>query len=177
VALEFSLVQLQSFGETPIASLSYYRLVAPTGETQFAKELNDVVDTTCTPESAGKINMVGADYPWFNHNTIEMIAFERHAEGGLRCYYTSLGYAEQKADVAWQRVRQFDPPYYISVDYGNPSNPLPKAERVLITPSDPFNVVNTTVFRRIETSGSFKVVPGTRQSGVVVLQRASDSGD
>jgi hypothetical protein len=176
VAFEFVLVQLQSFGETPIASLSYYRLIAPTGETRFAKELNSVVDRTCTPESAGKINMVGADYPWFNHNTIEMIAFERHAESGLRCYYTALGYAEQSPEVAWKRVQEFDSPYYISVDYGNRSNPLPNAEQLLIAPSDPFNVVNTTVFNRVKSSGTYKVVPGSRESGVVVLQRASDVG-
>lgn len=170
LAVEFGLTQLQSFGQTPIASASYPRLVAPTSETPFAKELDDVVDQTCTTESAGKINMVGADHPWFNHNTIEMLAFQRYAESGRRCYYTALGYAEKDPEVAWKRLRKFGSPYYISIDYGNRTNPLPEAQRSLLTPSDPFNRVNTNVYRRVRRSGRYQIVPESRSTGIVILQ-------
>jgi hypothetical protein len=176
LVVEFGLVQLQSFGQTPIASMSYARLAAPASKSPFAKELDDVVQHTCTAASAGKINMVGAEHPWFNHNTIEMLAFERYADSGRRCYYTALGYAEKDTEAAWQRLQQFQSPYYISIDYGDRSNPLPAAEQSLITPSDPFNVVNTAVFKRVRASGIYEVVPGSRDTGLVVLRLAKAGG-
>jgi hypothetical protein len=173
---EFGLGELQSFGQTPIASMSDPRLTAPSSETPFARELNDVVDQTCTPGSSWKINMVGADYPWFNHNTLEMLAFERYRLSGLRCYYTALGYAEKDPEVAWKRLQQFLSPYYISIDYGDKANPLPAAQQSLIAPSDPFNVVNIAIFNRVRASKSYDVVPGSRRSGVIVLKQAGKGG-
>ena len=61
---------------------------------------------------------------------------------GRLCYYTALGYANQNPNVAWTRVKQFNSPYYISIDYGDRSNQLPEPERSLIIPSDPFNAIN-----------------------------------
>ncbi len=69
LAGEFGLVQLQSFGYTAIASMSFPTLAGPAAETSFARELNTIVGETCNSASAGRINIVGADYPWFNHNT------------------------------------------------------------------------------------------------------------
>ena len=168
--IEFGLVQLQSFGKKPIRSMTYAALAAPQPASTFSNELENIVRETCTPQSAGRINMVGADYPWFNHNTLEMLAFERYAEKGLRCYYTALGYAENNPNVAWQRVLEFKSPYYISIDYGDRSNPLPEAQRVLIDPSDPFNVVDKNVFWRTRASGTYRVVNGSGEAGVVVLR-------
>ncbi len=74
-----ALAQLQSFGQKPISSISDPRLVAPVSETRVREGTQPMSSTqTCTPDTAGKINMVGADYPWFNHNTLEMLAFERY---------------------------------------------------------------------------------------------------
>lgn len=175
-AIEFGFVQLQSFGVKPISSLSYAALVAPVANTAFAKELNAVVDATCNTDTAGKINMVGAEYPWFNHNNLEMLAFERFRLNGLRCYYTALGYASTDPEAGWTRVKQFASPYYISIDYGDASNPLPKAEQSLIVPTDPFNVINTAVFKRVVASGIYQLVPGSRDEGVVLLKRATGAG-
>lgn len=172
---EFGLVQLQSFGKTPIRSMTYAALVAPQPATTFSNELENVVRETCTSQSSGRINMVGADYPWFNHNTLQMLAFERYAEKGLSCYYAALGYAETHADVAWKRVLAFRSPYYISIDYGDRSNPLPDAQRALIDSSDPFNLVNKSVFQRTRASGMYRVIPGSVEAGVVVL-RARTAG-
>jgi hypothetical protein len=173
---EFAFAQLQSFGQSPISSLAYPTLVRPTPQTPFAKELNQVVDETCTADSAGRINMVGADYGWFNHNTIEMLAFERYALSGRRCYYTALGYAENDSEAAWARLVQYQSPYYISIDYGSRSNPLPPAEKRLVVPSDPFNVVNTAIFQRVRGSGTYSLVPGTRDDGLVVLKLVKSTG-
>jgi hypothetical protein len=175
-AVEFGFVQLQSFGKKPVSSMSYPALVAPVSNTAFAKELNDVVGATCNTETAGKINMVGAEYPWFNHNNLEMLAFERYRLNGLRCYYTALGYASTDPEAGWARVKQFASPYYISIDYGDASNPLPKEEQSLIVPADPFNVINTAVFKRVVASRIYHLVPGSREDGLVLLKRAGKAG-
>jgi Dolichyl-phosphate-mannose-protein mannosyltransferase len=168
--IEFGLVQLQSFGEKPISSMTYAALTAPQPATTFSRELENVVRETCRPESSGQINMVGADYPWFNHNTLQMLASEQYAEKGLHCYYTALGYAESNPNVAWTRLMTFKSPYYISIDYGDRSNSLPEAQRALIYPSDPFNVINKNVFQRAKASKLYRVVDGTTEAGLVVLQ-------
>jgi len=173
---EFGLGELQSFGQKPIGSLTYPTLSSPARETAFAKELDQVVDETCTADLAGRINMVGADYGWFNHNTIEMLAFERYAVSGRRCYYTALGYAENDTEAAWTRLQQYQSPYYISIDYGSKSNPLPADRKVLVVPSDPFNVVNTAIYQRVKASGTYKPVPGTRDDGLVVLKLVKSTG-
>ena len=84
--------------------------------------------------------------------------------------------SQKNTDVAWARLQQFQSPYYISIDYGNRSNPLPEAQRSLVIPSDPFNVVNTAIFQRVKASGSYRVVPGTRKIGAVVLHAAKAGG-
>jgi hypothetical protein len=170
LAADFGLTQLQSFGQVPIRSLSYPGLVAPASKTTFANALDEVVKETCTKDSAGKINMVGADYPWLNHNTLEMLAFERYAISGRRCYYTALGYAEKDTNAAWARLQGFQSPYYISIDYRDPTNPLPAALRSLVISSDPFNVVNTAIYRRVRASGSWRPLSGSRNAGLIVLR-------
>jgi hypothetical protein len=120
-------------------------VAAPVRHDPFADELNAIVERTCTPDASYKINMVGAELPWFNHNTLEMLAAQRYAESGRWCYYTSLGYAESDPSVAWKRVLDFKRPYFIGLDYGNKSNPLPPAQAGSITPNDSLNKVNVAV--------------------------------
>jgi hypothetical protein len=113
--------------------------------------------------------MVGVAYPWLNANTLEMLAAERFAESGRYCYYTSLGYASSDPSADWRRVLDFRPPYYISLDYGNRTNPPPaELEQAIATP-DPFNRTNVAVFRRVRSSGDYEVLDGTRRAGTVVL--------
>ena len=170
---QFTVVTFQSFGKLQTASLVSYPLTPPVAKSAFAGELNRVVTATCTPEADYKINMVGAEYPWLNHNTLEMLAIERYAESGKRCYYTALGYAENDPNIAFKRVEDFKSPYYISIDYGNPANPLPPTLQSLIIQADPFNKVNQIVFRRVVTSGLYQRIPGTAREGLVILRLRS----
>lgn len=176
LAAEFVVVTLQGFGYARQAALTSYPVKELMTEAGFAEALEDVVDRTCGIESTDRINMVGADYPWLNHNTLSMLAREQHSGDNLNCYYTALGYAENDPAVAWARVLEFRSPYYISIDYGNPVNPLPPDKRALILPSDPFNVVNVAVFRRVRESALFEVVPGSRREGLVILRSTTAKG-
>ena len=174
MVVQFALVTLQSFGHARGALVSY-PVVAPVRDERSANALEEVVAQTCTNASASRINMVGVDYPWLNHNTLELLAFARYAERGRRCYYTALGYAENDPEVAWKRVREFDPPFYISVDYGNPRNPLPPSQAAAVARSDAFNRINVAIFTRVKRSPEFKLVPESRSSGLVVFRAVDGS--
>ena len=172
LAAEFVVVTFQSFGYARQASLTSYPVKELMRETGFAQALERTIADTCGPESAGRINMVGADYPWLNHNNLSMVALEEHAGDGLICYYTALGYAENDPEVAWKRLLEFKSPYYISIDYDNPANPLPTDKQALILPSDPFNTVNVAIYRRVRASDAYEVVAGSQGQGLVVFRRA-----
>jgi uncharacterized membrane protein (GlpM family) len=175
VAGESVMTNLASFGYLNTSS-GTIRLAAPERDPSSLNALNAIVARTCTPSTANRINVVGADYPWLNFNTLQMLAAERFALSGRFCYYTSLGYAEVDPDAAWQRIRQFRPPYYISIDYGSRSNLLPAADRATIRSSDPFNRVNRAVYRRVVNDSSFRVLPETRQHGFVIFEAARRVG-
>ncbi len=176
LAAEFVVVTLQSFGHAREASWVSYPVKELTRDAAFAEALESAVAQTCGPDSSGRINMVGADYPWLNHNTLSMLALEEHADEGLTCYYTALGYAENDPELAWKRLLEFKSPYYIGIDYGNAANPLPADKQSLILSSDPFNAVNVAVYRRVRESGLFEPVPGSRRDGLVILRSTELGG-
>jgi hypothetical protein len=167
---EGTLTTLQSFGYWHRNSLVSYPLQPPKQKTEFAWALDRIVDRTCTPASANRINMVGVEYPWLNHNTLEMLAAERYASSGRWCYYTALGYAATDPTAAWQRVVQFQSPYYITLDYGNKRDPLPPDVAATIAPNDPFNLLNRVVYRRALRSGMYLPLARTREAGTIVLK-------
>jgi hypothetical protein len=119
--------------------------------------------------------MVGGDYPWFNANTLTMLAFERYAERGRRCYYTPLGYAESDPSVAWRRFQKINPPFYVSVDYGNAGNPLGVDQARAALRRNAFNRINLEIFNRVRHSRDFALVPGSRQDGFVVFRAVDRS--
>jgi hypothetical protein len=170
LTIEYLGVTLQSFGFAQRSSLVSYPIARPDRDSAFGSALDELVSRTCTAGSASRINVVGGDYPWFNANTLEMLAFERYAEGGRRCYYTSLGYAEGDPRVAWKRVRDFRPPYYVSVDYGNPRNLLPHDRAATAARADAFNRVNLAIFNRVRRSHEFALLPDSRRSGLVAFR-------
>jgi Dolichyl-phosphate-mannose-protein mannosyltransferase len=175
IALQFIVVTFQSFGHAPGALRASYALDAPLQDTRLARALDNVVTQTCTDAAVGRISVVGADYPWLNHNTVTFLARQRFAESGRRCNYTALGYAEQDPQGAWDRVRHADPPFYIAIDYGNPRNPLPAAQAAALTRDDAFNKVNVAVFERVVRSPDFDLLPRSRSTGLVIFRGSEAS--
>jgi 4-amino-4-deoxy-L-arabinose transferase-like glycosyltransferase len=174
IVAQFAVVTLQSFGHAPGALRSSYAVDAPVRDTRLARALDSVVTQTCTDAEVGRISMVGADYPWLNHNTLTFLAHRRFSESGRRCNYTALGYAEQDPGAAWERVRETDPPFYVGIDYGNPRNPLPATQAAAVAQDDAFNRVNVAVLDRVRRSPRFELVPGSRSTGLVIF-RAVDA--
>jgi hypothetical protein len=104
-----------------------------------------------------------------------MLAFERYAERGRRCYYTPLGYAESDPSVAWRRFQKINPPFYVSVDYGNAGNPLGVDQARAALRRNAFNRINLEIFNRVRHSRDFALVPGSRQDGFVVFRAVDRS--
>jgi hypothetical protein len=168
---QFALSTLQSFDTGTPRELMYVRLRAPAAKSAFAAELDRVVRLTCTNDTAGQVTMVGTDYPWLNANTLELLAHARF-QAGPHCSYTALGYALNDSGVAWQRVIDYGSPFLVTVDYGNPRNPLPPEFVAQTDLTDPFNEINVAVLRRAISSGRYTIVPGSRRVGVIVLRLA-----
>jgi Dolichyl-phosphate-mannose-protein mannosyltransferase len=168
-AFQYVVATGQELGAFRASRMAYVGLQRPvTG--RFSDALRTIVRQTCNAQSAGRINMVGVDYPWLNANVLEMYAAEEFRFSGRACYYTPLGYAEQNPAKAWQRLRDFKPPYFIALDYTNPANQLPTAQAETINPKDAFNAVDRAVFQRVRRSHLFAVVPGTEHSGLILLR-------
>jgi hypothetical protein len=146
-------------------------ITSPVRDSRFAAVLDG---RTCTAEASSRISVVGGEYPWLNANTLEMLAFSRYAENGRRCYYTSVGYGQDDAAAAWDRVGEFRAPFFISVDYGNPANPLPEAQAAAVAQFAWFNPVSTAVFDHVAQSPEYKPVPGSREAGLVVFRRIDE---
>jgi dolichyl-phosphate-mannose-protein mannosyltransferase len=169
VAFQFAVVTSDSFGG-PVPKALHYDRIRVDSNDPFAEALRKLAASTCNPQTSGRLSIVGVDYAWLNANSLTLLAHERFSRSGIDCYYTALGLAEQDAAAAWRRVRSFEPPYYIGVDYGNARNPLPVAQRTLVAPSDPFNVVNRAVLRQALNSGRFEIVQGTQHAGLILLR-------
>jgi 4-amino-4-deoxy-L-arabinose transferase-like glycosyltransferase len=169
LVVEGTLVTLQSYGYANSSRLVSYPLQSPQRKTELARTLDRIVDLTCTPASADRINAVGVEYPWLNHNTLEMLAAERYASSGRRCYYDALGYAPKDPAAAWRLLTQLKSPYYIGVDFGNAENPLPPSVAKTIVPDDPFNRLSHVIYLRALRSGLYAVLPRSRQTGTIVL--------
>ena len=176
LSVELLFVTLQGFGVAPVDRLTYYRLGAPQRDPALRTELEQLVDLTCTARSAGRITIVAAEHPWFNANTLAMIASGRNSRVERKCYYTSLGYAESDAARAWERIRALDPPYILAIDYGTVGNQLLPAIRVEAGRIDPFNRVNRAVIRRVRKAEAFDVLPGSRAHGFVIFEQVEEIG-
>jgi len=172
VSLQFAASTAQSFGAT-LKPLAYARIRAPVND-RFYQTLERIVTSTCTLKANYRISVVGVDYPWLNANTLSLLADETFGRRDRQCHYTPLGLAEQDSERAFQRLLTFKPPYYISLDYDNPNNPLSQAKSSSIVASDLFNTINREVHRRVLGSGLFEILPGSRRDGIVIL-RARDT--
>lgn len=106
--------------------------------------LNTIIKETCNSESVGGINVVAVEFPYLNANSLEYYAAQRRLDSHLLCYYTSLGYAENDQEKAWNRlVNVVKPPYFVTVQMDS------------FGKADAFNAVSLPITKRIEKSGDF----------------------
>ena len=118
---------------------------------------------------------MNADYFWLNGNTLTMLAFQKFALSGRRCYWTGLGRGLTDPDAAWHSLLYFDSPFLVSPDYGNPRNQISHDLEYTVglnyVLTSGYDRVDAAVYRRALRSGRYEIVPGSRRLGVVLLRR------
>lgn len=123
------------------------------------EDIEAIVSVTCNPGSAGKINVIGVEWPWLNANSIEYYATQRKLKADIQCYYTSIGYAENDVDKALDRIKNvIKPPYFITV------------ELRLLQNGDAFNRVSLSVTDFIEHAPSFIEEPQLRNGSIRIFR-------
>jgi hypothetical protein len=119
-------------------------------------ELVHLIQITSTVP--GRYNIVGVEVPWLNSNSAAFFAAKNRLATGIRCYYTSLGYAQQDLGAALKRIDEFQTLYFITLDE-------------TFQPAQNFvNVVSLRVMRELKGSARFQVVPFASQNGILVLE-------
>lgn len=171
---QLAFTTLQSFDTATPSELAYYRLREPAARSAFAAQVDRIIRLTCPRETAARATMVGTDYPWLNHNTLRMLARARF-QSGPRCNYNALGYAEADPEVGWRRLIESGALFFVTLDYGNPRNPLPADLRRQVKLNNAFNRINLAVLRRAIRSGRYTIVPQSRRLGLLVLRLAQET--
>jgi hypothetical protein len=140
-----------------ITNRSQWLLQLDSNRSRF-DELVHIIQITSTAQ--GRYNIVGVEVPWLNANSAAFFAAKNQLSTGVRCYYTSLGYAEKDVSVALKRIDEFQIQYFITLD-----------ER--FQPAQDFvNVVSLPVLRALKGSTRFQVVPFASQNGILILKPA-----
>jgi hypothetical protein len=140
-----------------IANRSQWLLPFDSSRSRF-EEVVRIVQVTST--HSGRYNIVGVEVPWLNANSAAFFAAKNRLTTGVRCYYTSLGYAQQDLDAALKRIDEFQTQYFITLDEA-------------FQPAQNFvNVVSLPVLRELKGSTRFQLVPFSSQNGVLLLKPA-----
>jgi hypothetical protein len=169
-AAQFTLVLVADFAVGAPAWLSNqsYRSV-PASKSTFAAGLERIVRVACPSDASGRPNIVGTSYPWLNANTLNFVAADQLGSRWTRCSWVGVAGATSDVDAGWSNLVGSQAPYFLTVDYGNARNPLPRELRATEYPAV-FNQINAGVLRRVTASGRYRVVPGTRRSGLVAFR-------
>jgi hypothetical protein len=138
-----------------IANRSQWLVPFDAGRSRF-DEMARIIQITST--HPGRYNIVGVEVPWLNANSAAFFAAKNRLATGVRCYYTSLGYAQQDLGAALKRIDEFQTQYFVTLDEA-------------FQPAQNFvNVVSLPVLRELKGSTRFQVVPFSSQNGVLVFK-------
>jgi hypothetical protein len=165
VVITFSVGQLfaansRALELSPVSVDTSAWLTPVSRDVKRARIIDTVVDATCTSSSARRYSIIGVEEPWFNANTMAYESAKQHESAGLRCYYTSLGYAETDTDRAWDRLLALDTLYFVTL-----------SPEVDLTTPEALRHVSTPVLQRVEGSGLFKPLPMPDEFSVILLRR------
>ena len=84
-------------------------------------------------------------------------------ENKIRCYYTSLNYAEKDVERAWDRLETLNIAHFISL--AEPAHP---------DPPNFLNQASIPILQKIKTDERFAVKPFDSNLNVVVFERRED---
>jgi hypothetical protein len=117
-----------------------------------------LVRLTTRPETNLRYNIVGADMSTLNANSLSFYCSKQRLKTGLLAYYTSLGYAQGNEAAAMQRVLDFRPAYFMSLD-----------ELAWSVP-DALNLTGPAVLKKIAVDPRFEKIPFQSKFNVVVYR-------
>lgn len=156
---QFATVQAQSLNVIPRNPDISYWLRTPNPDRQQMDELSRLVDLTSTRATHNRYVICGVEYPWLNANSLALYAAKGMLRTKCRCRFTSLGYAENDLDRAWQRLEQFEIVYFVSVEKQS-QPPLPNF----------VNMISIATLDRIETDPRFVRRPFDSKFSIVVFR-------
>jgi hypothetical protein len=169
---QFALMTLQSFdANAPAQIVDPHGRSVPVARSNVARQLDEIVRYTCDHTPGGRVNTVGASYPWLSANTVNLLSLEQFAGGG--CSWQSIGDGVTDPELGWQALTGVDSPFLLTMDFGNPRNQLPGDLAAQVSANANLNVIDVPVLRRALRSGRYTIVPSFRRSGLLLLQRST----
>jgi hypothetical protein len=159
-AAQWAVVNAESLAIVGRFSHQSQWLVTPEFDGSHYDDLTRAVSLTSTANE--RYDIVAVESKWMNANAASFFAAKNRLRTGVRCYYTSLGYAETDYGTAMRRIEQFRP-------------------RFIVTLSEPFqaglpgflNVVTLPVLRDMRSDDRFRQVPFASRNGVLVFEFTS----
>ena len=123
-------------------------------------EVKGAVELTCDTQRAYRYNITGIELPWLNANSLSFYTAKERLESKIRCYYTSLGYAEKDVTRAWDRLETLNIAHFISL--AEPAHP---------NPPNFLNQASIPILNKIKADERFAPKPFDSNLNVIVFQR------
>lgn len=145
IIFQLIIVQSQALGFTSVSPELSYWLYPFDRNTIEKRTLSGLVDATCGNKvEENRYNVIGLELPWFNANSATYFSSKHLLDRDFRCYYTSLGYAENDVEKAWQRLFDINVNYFATLQL-----------RSQVEATNPLNLVSLPILERIQGSTKF----------------------
>ncbi len=159
LAIQWGFVQAQALGFIHQNPSMTVWVQPPHRDTTGRRELEHIVQATCTPETRGRVNFIGMDLLWLNTCSVSFCAAKARLQNGIQCFYRPLGFIEFDSEKVWTEMNAANPLFYISTE-----------EQAQPNPPDFLNQVSLPTLKRIEADPRFKRVPFESKLQVVIFR-------
>ena len=126
-------------------------------------EIRRIITNTCTPNLEGRHNVAGVELPWMNADSLSFYAAKERLHSHIRCYYTSLGYAEKDVSRAWDRLNDLRIAHFISLE-----------EQAHPNPPDFLHLVSMPILTKVRHDPRFVQLPFDSQLHIVVFRNREE---
>ena len=156
-ALQWGVVSRASLGSpNELADQSQWLYPPQRDRSQF-DDLTRVVHLTSNVSE--RYNMLAVEEPWINANSAAFFAAKDRLNTGVRCYFTSIGYAQKDPAAAMRRIEEFRTRYVITL-----------AEPFQTAPPNFLNLATLPVLEQMRRDTRFARQEFASQNGVVIFQ-------
>ncbi len=123
--------------------------------------LTSVVESTCNEAGKYRYNIIGTELQWFNANSAAFYSAQQLLDHDYRCYFTSLGYAENDPLAAWKRLLELNINFFVTL------------KPAVLPRVDAFNRVTLPTLNKIQASPLFTPANLVDESSVLLYKRTS----